>query len=59
MGTDKHYLGRDPRGQKENKKRLSFETKSFLDALEKNGVSSKYKQMIMESSIEDDPEIDG
>lgn len=59
MGTDKHYLGRDPRGQKENKKRLSYETKSFLDALEKKGVSSKYKQMIFESSIEDVSETDG
>ena len=47
FGTDKHPLGRDPLGHKENKKRLSMETKNFLDALQQKGMS-KYKQIISE-----------
>ncbi len=52
FGTDKHPLGRDPLGHKENKKTykrstLSLETKQFLDKLPQKGVST-YKQMITE-----------
>ena len=54
FGTDRHPLGRDPLGHKENKKMvkrtLSTETKTFLDALQKKGVS-KYKQMISETLL--------
>jgi hypothetical protein len=57
FGTDKHPLGRDPLGHKENKKStkrtLSNETKTFLDALQKNGVS-KYRQIITETSLSDE-----
>ena len=53
FGTDKHPLGRDPLGHKENQKTykrssLSLEAKSFLDKLPQKGVS-KYRQMISES----------
>jgi len=52
FGTDKHPLGRDPLGHKENKKTykrstLSTETKNFLDGLE-HKKTSKYRQMISE-----------
>ena len=61
FGTDKHPLGRDPLGHKENKnvfkRSLSYETKSFLDALSKKG-HSQYKQIISESIVSDD-KIDG
>jgi hypothetical protein len=54
FATDKHPLGRDPLGHKENKKSvkrtLSNETKTFLDTLQRKGIS-KYKQMITETSI--------
>lgn len=57
FGTDKHPLGRDPFGHKENKKvfkrTLSGETKNFLDSLKTNGVS-KYKQILSETILSDD-----
>ena len=57
FGTDKHPLGRDPLGHKENKKivkrTLSAETKTFLDSLQKKGVS-KYRQMISETVLSDE-----
>ncbi len=57
FGTDKHPLGRDPLGHKENKKAmkrtLSAETKTFLDVLQKKGVS-KYRQMISENILSDE-----
>jgi hypothetical protein len=57
FGTDRHPLGRDPLGNKENKKYnksiLSMETKSFLDKLPQKGVS-KYKQIISESINQSD-----
>lgn len=55
FGTDRHPLGRDPLGHKENKKfskrSLSSETKSFLDAWSKK---SRYKQIIAENLLSDD-----
>jgi hypothetical protein len=58
FGTDRHPLGRDPLGHKENKKTykrstLSVETKNFLDKLPQKGVS-KYKQIIAESITSQD-----
>lgn len=57
FGTDKHPLGRDPLGHKENKKTvkrtLSNETKTFLDALQKSGVS-KYRQIISETVLSEE-----
>ena len=57
FGSDKHPLGRDPLGHKENKKAmkrtLSAETKTFLDVLQKKGVS-KYRQMISENILSDE-----
>jgi len=57
FGTDAHPLGRDPLGHKEHKKvtkrTLSNETKTFLGALQKNGVS-KYRQIISETSLSDE-----
>jgi hypothetical protein len=58
FGTDRHPLGRDPLGHKENTKRykrstLSLETKNFLGKLQiKN--TSKYKQIIAEQLSSDD-----
>ena len=62
FGTDKHPLGRDPLGHKENaqsykRSTLSMETKNFLDKLPQKGVS-KYKQMITEQLTPDD-KVDG
>jgi hypothetical protein len=56
-GTDTHPLGRDPLGNKENKKAykrssLSLETKNFLDRLPE--AMSKYKKIITETSLSDD-----
>jgi hypothetical protein len=53
FGTDKHPLGRDPLGHKENQKvykrsTLSMEAKNFLDKLPQKGVS-RYRQMISET----------
>ncbi len=53
FGTDKHPLGRDPLGHKENRKAykrstLSVETKSFLDKLPHKRVST-YKQIIADN----------
>ena len=58
FGTDKHPLGRDPLGNKENKKTykptsLSLETKKFLGKLQTEKVS-KYKQIISETSLNND-----
>jgi hypothetical protein len=57
FGTDRHPLGRDPLGHKENKKAvkrtLSGETKNFLESLQKKGIS-KYKQFLSESLLSDD-----
>lgn len=57
FGTDRHPFGRDPLGHKENKKvfkrSLSAETKNFLGALQKKGMS-QYKQMISETLLTDD-----
>lgn len=57
FGTDRHPLGRDPFGHKENKKAvkrsLSTETKTFLNTLQKSGLS-KYKQIITETSLSDE-----
>jgi len=57
FGTDKHPLGRDPLGHKENKKAykrstLSLETKTFLEKLPQKGPS-KYRQMIAEDLTDD------
>ena len=57
FGTDKHPLGRDPLGHKENKKTykrtgLSLETKNFLEKLPHKGTS-KYRQMIAEDLSDD------
>jgi hypothetical protein len=62
FGTDKHPLGRDPLGHKENKKALSrpslsAETKNFLAQLSQKG-KNKYKEMIMDG-IMPDTKIDG
>lgn len=55
FGTDRHPLGRDPLGHKENKKfskrSLSSETKSFLDTWSKK---SQYRTIIAESHLSDD-----
>ena len=55
FGTDRHPLGRDPLGHKENKnfskRSLSTETKSFLDNWSKK---SQYKKIITESHLSDD-----
>jgi hypothetical protein len=55
FGTDKHPLGRDPLGHKENKgflkRSLSNETKSFLNAWSKN---SSYKKIITETHLTND-----
>ena len=53
FGTDKHPLGRDPLGHKENRKAykrstLSVETKSFLDKLPHKRIST-YKQIIADN----------
>lgn len=53
FGTDKHPLGRDPLGHKENRQSykrstLSVETKSFLDRLPHKKMST-YKQIIAEN----------
>ncbi len=57
FGTDRHPLGRDPFGHKENKKAvkrtLSTETKTFLNSLQRKGAS-KYRQIISESSLTDE-----
>lgn len=57
FGTDRHPLGRDPFGHKENKKAfkrgLSNETKNFLDSL-KAGGKSKYRQILSETVLSDD-----
>lgn len=58
FGTDRHPLGRDPLGNKENKKTykptsLSLETKNFLGKLKTEKVS-KYKQIISETSLNND-----
>lgn len=58
FGTDKHPLGRDPLGHKENFKKykkstLSMEAKNFLDKLPQAKVS-KYKQIISETIISND-----
>jgi hypothetical protein len=55
FGTDAHHYGRDPLGNRENKKSyrragLSLETKSFLAHIDKH-KPSKYKQFILESSM--------
>lgn len=56
FGTDRHPYGRDPLGQKENKKvvkrTLSGETKNFISQLSKSGMS-RYRQMIAESVVTD------
>ncbi len=62
FGTDRHPLGRDPLGHKENTKTykrstLSTEAKQFLDKLPRKGVS-KYRQMIADSIIPD-TKLDG
>ncbi len=62
FGTDKHPLGRDPLGHKENKKTykrstLSLETKSYLDKMQTKNTSN-YKQMISEN-LEIDTNIEG
>jgi hypothetical protein len=55
FGTDRHPLGRDPLGHKENKKfskrSLSSETKSFLDTWTKK---SQYRTIIAESHLSND-----
>lgn len=64
MGTDRHPLGRDPFGNKENRKAATrsmntFEVKNFLQELDKFKSSaptkpmSKYKQMIMDNTEPD------
>lgn len=57
FGTDRHPLGRDPLGHKENravfKRSLSAETKNFLVSLKRGGMS-KYKQIISETHLTDD-----
>lgn len=57
FGTDRHPLGRDPLGHKENKKAttrtLSGEARHFLASLKRSGMS-KYKQMITETIVNDD-----
>jgi hypothetical protein len=61
FGTDRHPLGRDPFGHRENKKAvkrtLSGETKNFLVSLKRDGIS-KYRQIISETVLNDD-KIDG
>ncbi len=55
FGTDKHPLGRDPLGHKENRKaysrsKLSLEVRSFLGKLPKRGgIPSKYREMISDN----------
>jgi hypothetical protein len=61
FGTDKHPLGRDPLGNKENKKTytratLSTETKNMLNKLPRNGMSM-YKKIIAETHLTDDKSI--
>jgi hypothetical protein len=58
FGTDKHPLGRDPLGHKENFKKykkstLSLEAKNLLQKLPYKGIS-KYKQIISENILSDD-----
>lgn len=57
FGTDDHPLGRDPLGNKENKKRhtLSDSMRHSLNKLQKD---TEYKKMILESGINTE-EIDG
>jgi hypothetical protein len=64
LATDKHYLGRDPRGHKENTKRykrsaLSMETKNFLESIKISNktIQDVYKNLLTEDS--DDIQIDG
>jgi hypothetical protein len=61
FGTDAHPLGRDPLGNKENKKTynratLSTETKNMLNKLPRNGMSM-YKKIIAETHLTDDKSI--
>ena len=61
FGTDAHPLGRDPLGHKENKKAMrrgiSNETRSFLDRLDKKGIS-RYKKIISEQ-LAPEEKLDG
>ena len=57
FGTDRHPLGRDPLGHKENrtaiKRSLTGEAKTFLQSLKKSNMS-KYRQILSETSLSDD-----
>ena len=62
FGTDRHPYGRDPLGNKENRKaytrsKLTREAKTFLEKLPKRPGMSKYREMISED-INSTPKIE-
>jgi hypothetical protein len=64
FGTDKHPLGRDPLGAKENRKamqrsKITYEMKGFIEQLEKRIPKPvSYKKMIMDNISPESPKVE-